>query len=63
MGDVNADGVFNVADVILFQKWLLAVPDTHLENWETADFYKDDVLNVFDFCLMKKELLNNEKNS
>jgi len=41
-GDVNADGKFNVADVVLLQKWLLAVPDTHL---------------AFDLCLMKRELL------
>ncbi len=58
MGDVNADGVFNIADVILFQKWLLAVPDTHLADWKMADFCKDDRLNVFDFCLMKKALLS-----
>ena len=56
-GDVNADGEFNVADVILLQKWLLAVPDTHLANWKAADFCEDEKLNVFDFCLMKKELL------
>ncbi|HAJ96716.1 MAG TPA: hypothetical protein DCO72_03155 [Ruminococcus sp.] len=56
-GDVNADGAFNVSDVILLQKWLLAVPDTHLANWKMADFCEDDKLNVFDFCLMKKELL------
>lgn len=41
-GDVNADGVFDVADVVLLQKWLLAVPDTHLENWQAADFCKDN---------------------
>ena len=58
MGDVNADGVFNIADVILFQKWLLAVPNTHLADWKMADFCKDDRLNVFDFCLMKKALLS-----
>ena len=56
-GDVNADGVFNIADVILFQKCLLAVPDTHLTNWKMADFCKDDKLNVFDLCMMKRELL------
>ena len=56
-GDVNADGVFNIADVILFQKWLLAVPDTHLADWKAADFCEDEKLNVFDFCLMKKELI------
>lgn len=56
-GDVNADGVFDVADVVLLQKWLLAVPDTHLENWQTADLCKDNRLDVFDLCLMKRELI------
>ena len=58
MGDVNADGQFTVADVILLQKWLLTVPDTKLANWKAADFCKDNKLDVFDLCLMKRELLN-----
>ncbi|MDE7105434.1 MAG: polysaccharide deacetylase family protein [Ruminococcus sp.] len=58
MGDVNKDGKFNISDVITFQKWLLAVPDTHLADWKAADFCNDEKLNVFDFCLMKKELIN-----
>ena len=57
-GDVNADGTFSVADVILLQKWLLTVPDTHLANWKAADFCEDGKLNVFDLCMMKRELLN-----
>lgn len=57
MGDVNADGEFGIADVILLQKWLLAVPDTHLANWKAADFCEDNKLNVFDLCLMKRELI------
>lgn len=57
MGDVNNDGEFNVADVVLLQKWLLAVPDTHLANWKAVDFCNDNVLNVFDLCLMKRELI------
>lgn len=56
-GDVNADGVFDLADVVLLQKWLLAVPDTHLENWQAADLCNDNKLDVFDLCLMKRELL------
>jgi len=56
-GDVNADGKFNVADVILLQKWLLAVPDTKLPDWKAADFYADNKLNVFDLCLMKRKLI------
>lgn len=56
-GDVNADGLFNVSDVVLLQKWLLAVPDTHLENWRSADLCEDNKLDVFDLCLMKRELI------
>ena len=56
-GDVNADGEFDVADVVLLQKWLLAVPDTHLENWQAADFCKDNKLDVFDLCMMRKMLV------
>ena len=56
-GDVNADGTFDVADVVLLQKWLLAVPDTQLENWRAADLCKDNRLDVFDLCLMKRELI------
>ncbi len=57
MGDVNADGEFGIADVILLQKWLLAVPDTHLANWKAADYCEDNKLNVFDLCLMKRALI------
>ena len=57
MGDVNADGSFNVADVVLLQKWILAVPNTDLANWKAADFYDDQILNVFDLCLMKRALI------
>ena len=57
MGDVNNDGSFNVSDVVLLQKWLLAVPDTHLANWKAANFCDDDRLNVFDLCLMKRALI------
>ena len=32
MGDVNGDGNFSVLDVVMFRKWLLAVPDVHLVN-------------------------------
>lgn len=57
-GDVNADGIFNVSDVVLLQKWLLAVPDTHLADWKAADLCEDNRLDVFDLCMMKRELIN-----
>ena len=56
-GDINADGVFNVADAVILQKWLLAVPDTHIANWKAGDLCEDDKLDVFDLCLMKRELV------
>jgi len=59
-GDVNADGVFSVADAVLLQKWLLTVPGNELKNWKAADICEDNVLDVFDFCLMKRALLEHQ---
>lgn len=56
-GDVNADGQFNIADVVLMQKWLLAVPDAKLADWKAGDLCEDDRLDVFDLCLMKRQLI------
>ena len=56
-GDVNADGEFSVLDIVLLQKWLLAVPGTELADWRAADLCEDDKLNAFDLALMKRALL------
>ena len=56
-GDVNADGIFNITDIVIMQKWLLAIPDTTLSDWKAGDLNKDDVINIFDFCLMKHMLI------
>ena len=57
MGDVNDDSAFNVADAVALQRWLLADPSAELKNWRNGDFYKDNKLNVFDLCLMKRKLI------
>ncbi|MDE5584427.1 MAG: dockerin type I repeat-containing protein [Ruminococcus sp.] len=57
MGDVNADGKFTIADVILFQSWLMG-SDVTLNNTQAVDFCEDGVLDVFDLCMMKSELIN-----
>ena len=57
-GDINRDGVFNVSDVVLMQKWLLAVPNTKMADWKAGDLCEDNRLDVFDLCLMKRELIN-----
>ena len=56
-GDVNADGEFNVADIVLLQKWVLAVPDTELADWQAGDLCTDGRLDTFDLVMMRKELL------
>ncbi|MBQ6943662.1 MAG: dockerin type I repeat-containing protein [Ruminococcus sp.] len=63
MGDVNGDSEFNIADAVLLQKWLLGSPDTQLTNLKAADFCKDNRLDVFDLCLMKRDLLEKTNNS
>lgn len=57
-GDVSGDGVFDLKDIVLLQKWLLAVPDTHLANADAGDLCKDGRLDVFDLALMKRAYLN-----
>ena len=57
MGDVNDDGSFNIADVVLLQKWLLGVPDMDIVNWKAADLCKDDRLDIFDLAMMKRALI------
>ena len=57
-GDVNADGAFNISDLLLFQKWLLAVPDTKLKNRQAGDLCEDSSLDVFDLCLMRRALVS-----
>lgn len=58
LGDVNADGEFNISDVVMMQKWILAVPDVKLADWKAGDLCEDNVINVFDLCLMKRLLIN-----
>lgn len=57
-GDVNADGSFGMADAVTLQKWLLGVPDVKLYNWKSADLCEDGVIDVYDLCMMKRELIN-----
>lgn len=56
-GDVDGNGDFDIEDVKLLQRWLLADPDAHIKNWKAGDLCEDDRLDVFDLCLMKRLLL------
>ena len=56
-GDVNADGEFSVADLVLLQEWLLAKPNTQLADWQAGDLCEDGRLDTFDIVMMRRELL------
>ncbi len=56
IGDVNGDGSFTVADSVMLEKWLLNMPDANLINWKAADLCADDIIDVFDFCVMRELL-------
>lgn len=57
IGDVNSDGEFNIADVVVMQKWVLAVPGAVLADWKAGDLCEDSRIDSFDLCLMRRELL------
>lgn len=57
-GDADGDGELTVSDIVLLQKWLLAVPNVNIPYWQAVDMYDDDKLDVFDLCLLKQKLVN-----
>lgn len=56
-GDVNTDNVTNVLDVVLLQKWILAVPDTTLPDSNAADIDEDGIVDIFDLAILKRLLI------
>lgn len=60
-GDVNQDGVFNVADAVMEQKYLLnALDKDHpfkMENFIASDVCVDGSGNCFDLCILKRMLV------
>ncbi|MCM1315886.1 MAG: GDSL-type esterase/lipase family protein [Prevotella sp.] len=51
-GDVNADGIFTIADLVMLQKWLLG--SNILNDWKAGDLNQDNIIDIFDLCMMKK---------
>ncbi len=56
-GDVNANGTFNLVDLVLVQKWLHADPLTELTDPDAADMNQDGVIDIYDLALLKRKLL------
>ncbi|MBR6837114.1 MAG: N-acetylglucosamine-1-phosphate uridyltransferase, partial [Oscillospiraceae bacterium] len=55
-GDIDLNGKFNSADILLLQKWLLGT-ETKLPDPKAGDLKEDGRLNIADLCMMKQELL------
>lgn len=55
IGDVNADGEFSAADLVMMQKWLLCMGE--LTDWKAGDLHEDNVINAFDLCVMRQMLI------
>ena len=62
-GDINADGKFDISDVILLKNWLLGIADTDIADWKAGDVCQDGILDIFDLCRMKQMLLQSGKNT
>lgn len=56
--DINGDGSFNVADVVLLQSFLLGKEDALIINWRAADLCGDGVLDIFDLVCMRRALIS-----
>lgn len=53
-GDANSDGAFTIADMVVMQNWLLGKNSDAAFDWKAIDFCRDNVIDVFDFCKMRK---------
>ncbi|MGB4091893.1 MAG: RICIN domain-containing protein, partial [Ruminococcus flavefaciens] len=56
IGDVNADGSFNVADLVMMQKFLLGAGT--LTDWEAGDLCQDERIDVYDMVMMRKLIVS-----
>lgn len=54
-GDVNADGTFSIADIIMTQKWLLNAGE--ITDAAAGDLHEDGILDGYDLAVMKRMLL------
>ena len=55
-GDVNADGIFSIADLVMMQRFLLN--QGRLIEWKAGDLCEDNTINGLDLCLMRQKLLD-----
>ena len=59
-GDVNGDGTFSAADLVAFSQYIMGSGEVP-KSLGSGDLYSDNVLDVFDVIMMRKELIKNLK--
>ena len=57
-GDVNADGNFNIADLVTFNRWIVQSEGAGLADWRAGDILEDGKLDIFDLIGMRRLLWN-----
>ncbi|MCM1133825.1 MAG: family 43 glycosylhydrolase [Ruminococcus flavefaciens] len=55
VGDVNADGIFNVADLVMMQNFILG--SGTLNDWQAGNLCEDDRIDVSDMILMRQLII------
>jgi parallel beta-helix repeat protein len=61
-GDVNGDGTLSLSDAVMLNRWLLQI-DTELPYKQAVDLDGNNIINIFDLCLIKQKLMNPEEPS
>ncbi len=56
-GDVNSDGRFSIADIVMMQGFLLG--RSELSDWKAGDLCQDNVIDSFDLAAMRHLIINN----
>lgn len=56
-GDVNADGIFNISDLITLKKHILGIQDLYENQAKAADLNSDNKINSLDLFLIKRMLI------
>ena len=57
IGDLNQDGAFNVADLVLMQKYILGVETFNKEQAKIADMNGDGNIDPFDLVSYRKAII------
>lgn len=57
-GDLTGDEDISVLDLVLLQKYLLGQESLPVQLWKNADLNRDQIVNIYDWNLLKKMVLN-----